>query len=116
MFYPWCRCRSNESTLVYQACFKYTTVKTKRRRRKSLLRLETNKNACKILAQSSFNSRHFAARKEHNAITQMIAALPDSFTSWIECYMNLTVIGLRNDEIADKIILHLSRFRTSLQH
>ena len=51
-----------------------------------------------------------AARKEHNAIAQMIAALPDSFAAWIECYINLTVIGVRNDEIADKIILHLSRF------
>jgi site-specific recombinase XerD len=56
-----------------------------------------------------------AARKEHNAITQMIAALPDSFTAWIECYMNLTVLGVRNDEIADKIILHLSRFATYFQ-
>ena len=51
-----------------------------------------------------------AARKEHNAITQMIAALPDSFTAWIACYMDLTVIGVRNHEIADKFILHLSRF------
>lgn len=51
-----------------------------------------------------------AARKERNAIRQLIAELPDTFLAWIECYLDLTVVGVRPEDVAKKITLHLSRF------
>ncbi|MHB8629045.1 MAG: tyrosine-type recombinase/integrase [Aggregatilineales bacterium] len=38
------------------------------------------------------------------------AAPPDSFSAWIEYYVQLAVIGVRSDAVARKIGLHLKRF------
>ena len=55
------------------------------------------------------------ARKNHNAIQQQIAALPDSFSAWIECYLALLVRGIRSRDIEQKIELHLRRFAEFFQ-
>src|SRR5437899_2174298 len=38
-------------------------------------------------------------------------SLPDSLAAWIETYLPLAVIGVRSEEVAQKIALHLSRFQ-----
>ncbi len=50
------------------------------------------------------------ARKKRPAIQEELAALPDAFSAWIDCYLSLVVRGVRSREIAQKIELHLSRF------
>lgn len=44
----------------------------------------------------------FAARKERATIRQLLDALPDTFLAWIECYLDLTVIGVRPEDVAKK--------------
>jgi site-specific recombinase XerD len=52
----------------------------------------------------------FVAQKERQAIKQLIAELPDSLTAWIECYLDLVVVGARPDQVTRSIVLHLGRF------
>jgi integrase len=52
----------------------------------------------------------FVAQKERRAIKQLIAELPDSLTAWIECYLDLVVVGARPDQVTRSIVLHLGRF------
>ena len=52
----------------------------------------------------------FVAQKERQAIKQFIAELPDSLTAWIECYLDLVVVGVRNEQVTRSIVLHLGRF------
>jgi integrase len=50
------------------------------------------------------------AQKYKYAIRQQIADLPDTFSAWIETYLDLVVRGVRSREIEQKIELHLARF------
>ena len=52
----------------------------------------------------------FVAQKERRAIKQLVAELPDSLTAWIECYLDLVVVGARPDQVTRSIVLHLGRF------
>ena len=52
----------------------------------------------------------FVAQKERRASKQFIAELPDSLTAWIECYLDLVVVGARPDQVTRSIVLHLGRF------
>lgn len=52
----------------------------------------------------------FVAQKERRAIKRLIAELPDSLTAWIECYLDLVVVGARPDQVTRSTILHLGRF------
>ncbi len=52
----------------------------------------------------------FVAQKERRATKQFIADLPDSLPAWIECYLDLVVIGARPDQVTRSIVLHLGRF------
>jgi integrase len=52
----------------------------------------------------------FVAQKERWAIKQLIAELPDSLVAWIECYLDLVVVGARPDQVTRSIVLHLGRF------
>ena len=53
----------------------------------------------------------FTVRKVQMGFNQHSAGLPDSLAAWIECYLRLAVIGVRSEEVAQKIALHLSRFQ-----
>lgn len=65
------------------------------------------------MAHAQNGSTHldqFVAQKERRAIQQFIADLPDSLTAWIECYLDLVVVGARPDQVTRSIVLHLGRF------
>jgi site-specific recombinase XerD len=53
----------------------------------------------------------FTGRKVQMGWNQYSEGLPDSLAAWIECYLHLAVIGVRSEEVAQKIALHLSRFQ-----
>src|SRR5947199_3095135 len=53
----------------------------------------------------------FTVRKVQEGINTRQTLLPDSLDAWIECYLRLAVIGVRSEEVAQKIALHLSRFQ-----
>jgi integrase len=52
----------------------------------------------------------FVAQKERRAIQQLIADLPDSLVAWIECYLDLAVVGGRPDQVTRSVVLHPGRF------
>src|SRR5689334_16204485 len=52
----------------------------------------------------------FVAQKERQAIRQLIAELPDSLVAWIECYLDLVVVGACPEQVTRSIVLHLGRF------
>lgn len=41
-----------------------------------------------------------------------LGSLPDNLTEWIACYLQLAVTGVRSEAVANKITLHLNRFKT----
>src|SRR5947209_4576185 len=53
----------------------------------------------------------FTGRKVQEEIATPQTLLPDSLDAWVECYLRLAVIGVRSEEVAQKIALHLSRFQ-----
>ena len=53
----------------------------------------------------------FTGRKVQMGLNPKSESLPDSLAAWIECYLRLAVIGVRSEEVAQKIALHLSRFQ-----
>ena len=53
----------------------------------------------------------FTRRKVQMGLNPKSESLPDSLAAWIECYLRLAVIGVRSEEVAQKIALHLSRFQ-----
>jgi len=55
------------------------------------------------------------AQKNKYAIQEQMAALPDVFSAWIECYLTLVVRGVRSRDIEQKIELHLARFADFFQ-
>jgi site-specific recombinase XerD len=53
----------------------------------------------------------FTSRKVQEGITAGQTLLSDSLEAWMECYLRLAVSGVRSEEVAQKIALHLSRFQ-----
>jgi site-specific recombinase XerD len=53
----------------------------------------------------------FTSRKVQMGLNPIRESLPDSLAAWFECYLRLAVIGVRSEEVAQKIALHLSRFQ-----
>src|SRR5205809_412826 len=41
----------------------------------------------------------------------VVLATPDSLAAWVRLYLALAVHGVRSDQVAAKITLHLDRFR-----
>lgn len=63
-----------------------------------------------------------AGNLPHERNTGLIAAeatglpvAPDSLTAWADRYHRFAVLGVRSDEVAQKIVLHLARFITFFQ-
>ncbi len=53
----------------------------------------------------------FTVRKVQRRFHQPSEDLPDSLEAWIETYLRLAVMGVRSEAVAQKIVLHLHRFR-----
>jgi integrase len=57
----------------------------------------------------------FTSRKVEGSVVPFTGAAPDtveSLVAWVTRYLTLAVVGVRSEEVADKIALHLERFRT----
>lgn len=69
------------------------------------------------IATSETSSPHLAeiaSRKVGGAVVPFVGDAPEtveSLSAWITRYLSLAVIGVRSEEVADKIALHLERFR-----
>src|SRR5215210_1978636 len=70
------------------------------------------------IATSETSTPHLAeitSRKVDGALVPFAGVAPDtveSLSAWITRYLTLAVVGVRSEEVADKIALHLERFRT----
>ena len=53
---------------------------------------------------------NYTSRKVERVSHRLVGAAPDSLTAWIERYLALAVVGVRSEEVAQKIALHLKRF------
>src|SRR3954469_11316145 len=74
-------------------------------RRRSIATTET---ATPHLAQ-------IASRKVEGPLVPFVGAAPDTveaLSAWVSRYLALAVVGVRSEEVADKIALHLERFTT----
>jgi integrase len=73
------------------------------------------------IAQSDTAAPHlveFTSRKVEGALVPLIGAAPDTveaLSAWVARYLTLAVVGVRSEEVADKIALHLERFTTFYQ-
>src|SRR5215216_4292515 len=73
------------------------------------------------IAQSDTSAPHlveFTSRKVNGALVPSAeAALEpvEALSAWITRYLTLAVVGVRSEEVADKIALHLQRFATFYQ-
>jgi len=57
----------------------------------------------------------FTSRKVEGAVVPFAGGAPEaveSLSPWVARYLTLAVIGVRSEEVADKIVLHLQRFAT----
>jgi integrase len=70
------------------------------------------------IATSETATPHLAeitSRKVEGAVVPFTGAAPDaveSLSAWVTRYLTLAVVGVRSEEVADKIALHLERFAT----
>jgi hypothetical protein len=58
------------------------------------------------------------SRKVEGAVVLFTGATPDTIarlSAWVTRYLALAVVGVRSEEVADKIALHLQRFATFYQ-
>jgi hypothetical protein len=46
------------------------------------------------------------------AMRHEIGSIPDTMSAWIAHYLQFAVLGVRRESVAQKIVLHLSRFQT----
>ncbi len=53
----------------------------------------------------------FTRRKVQEGASHQKAAIPDSLDAWIAHYLQLAVVGVRSEAVAQKIALHLHRFQ-----
>src|SRR6266496_3753306 len=70
------------------------------------------------IASSTTSTPHLAeitSRKVEGSVVLFAGGAPDSVESlsaWTTRYLTLAVVGVRSEEVADKIVLHLQRFTT----
>ena len=70
------------------------------------------------IATSATSTPHLAeitSRKVENALVPFAGGAPDTvenLSTWITRYLTLAVVGVRSEEVTDKIALHLERFHT----
>jgi len=53
---------------------------------------------------------NYTSRKVERVSDRLVGSAPDSLTAWMERYLALAVAGVRSEEVAKKIALHLERF------
>jgi integrase len=58
---------------------------------------------------------NYTSRKVEQVSDRLVGTAPDSLTAWIERYLALAVVGVRSEEVAKKITLHLERFAAFYQ-
>src|SRR5215216_2863115 len=74
------------------------------------------------IASSQTNAQHlveFTSRKVEGALVPFAGAVPDTveaLSAWVTRYLALAVVGVRSEEVADKIALHLERFASFYQN
>src|SRR5215207_5238650 len=57
----------------------------------------------------------FTSRKVDGSLVPFVGAAPDTveaLSAWVSRYLTLAVVGVRSEEVANKIALHLERFAT----
>src|SRR3954449_136707 len=70
------------------------------------------------IAQSDTNAPHivkFTSRKVESSLVPFAGGAPDTveaLSAWVTRFLTLAVVGVRSEEVADKIALHLERFST----
>jgi integrase len=70
------------------------------------------------IATSTTSTPHlveFTSRKVGGSLVPFTDGLPEtveSLSTWVTRYLTLAVVGVRSEEVADKIALHLERFAT----
>src|SRR3954470_3514784 len=70
------------------------------------------------IATSETSTPHLAeitSRKVDGSLVPFVGAAPDTveaLSAWVSRYLTLAVVGVRSEEVADKIALHLERFAT----
>src|SRR3954447_15080142 len=52
----------------------------------------------------------YTSRKVGQVSDRLVGTAPDSLAAWMERYLALAVVGVRSEEVAQKIALHLERF------
>src|SRR5215211_8907487 len=68
------------------------------------------------IATAETSTPHLAeitSRKVEGALVPFAGAAPDAvetLAGWVPRYLTLAVVGVRSEEVADKIALHLERF------
>src|SRR5215217_48156 len=53
---------------------------------------------------------NYTSRKVERVSDRLVGSAPDSLAAWMERYLALAVVGVRSEEVAKKIALHLERF------
>jgi integrase len=53
---------------------------------------------------------NYTSRKVERVSDRLVGTAPDRLTVWIERYLALAVVGVRSEDVAKKIALHLERF------
>ena len=53
---------------------------------------------------------NYTSRKVERVSNRLVGTAPDRLTAWSERYLALAVVGVRSEEVAKKIALHLERF------
>jgi integrase len=70
------------------------------------------------IATAATNAPHlveFTSRKVDGSVVPFAGSAPEtveSLSAWVSRYLSLAVVGVRSEEVADKIALHLERFAT----
>src|SRR5215211_2927689 len=70
------------------------------------------------IANSTTSTPHLAeitSRKVEGAVVPFAGGAPETveaLSAWVTRYLTLAVVGVRSEEVADKIALHLERFAT----
>src|SRR5215207_1404404 len=70
------------------------------------------------IATTETSTPHLAeitSRKVEGSLVPFVGAAPntvEALSAWVSRYLTLAVVGVRSEEVADKIALHLERFTT----
>src|SRR5262245_6842366 len=53
---------------------------------------------------------NYTSRKVERVAHRLVGTAPDNLAAWMERYLALAIAGVRSEEVAKKIALHLERF------